>query len=387
MEILFYLSRRIRRSFWSILAIAAVIAALSMFSCVYSDTLLQKQMEIEAAYNALSVDVVISNIQGTKTTQLNIPDYYGELFCSDRDESLSPWLKNVRMVSRLSYGAAPGQEILGITHLSAAAKLSEMQGTVITLLCEEDDTLWQSSEKKCLVSYGMFQTLTPEEDGTYSMELSLSAFSRDGNSVSEVFQVVGYYSGDATEIYIPWQTSTALLKTLNGYYTIDSIRATVSDNRQLAALREVLYHSFSQVDPTAGTTDTGHFAATILDETLNQTVSPLKQNLHLLELLHPVVSGVAILISFGVCFYAVLTRRRELTALRFLGIRKRSIHGMVLSEIALCILAGVGVLLFVHTPIPAATITEIILSAFGGAFLSCVQTMKYTGISSIREAD
>lgn len=394
MDFLFYLSRRIRRSVWSVLTIAAVIAALSIFSCVYADSLLQKQAEIGGAYDALSVDVVISNIQGTKTDRLNIPANYAQLFFDDWDgtssqwqeNSLVPYLKDIRMVSRLYDGASPEKEILGITDPSAAPELSEMAGTVITMLGEEDG-LWQSSEKKCIVSYGLFQTLTPEENGSYTMEIFLSGTAQGGKTMTETFQVVGYYSGNGSQIYIPWKTSAELLRTLNGNYIIDSIRATVSDNRQIPQLQERLLRYFSEVNPTAGKDSGGHFAATVMDDTLNQTVSTLRQNLHILELLHPVITGVAILISFAVSFFAVLARKRELTALRFLGVGKGSVCGMVLAEIGMGVLAGDCTLLFLGTSIPAMTIAGIGLSAFVGGFLSCLQTMKKIGITSLREAD
>lgn len=291
------------------------------------------------------------------------------------------------MVSRLYDAVSPDKQILGITDLSAASNLSEISGNVITMLAEADDGLWQSSEKKCLVSQGLFKTLTPEDNGNYTIDLSVSASSQGGNSTTETFQIVGYYSGNGSEIYIPWKTSTELLKMLNGYYTIDSIRATVLDNRQISSLRDVLYRYFSEVDPTAGKDSAGHFAATVMDDTLNQTVSTLKQNLHILELLHPVITGVALLISFGVSFYAVLARKRELTALRFLGVRQRSVYGLVLSEIGIGVLVGDSVLLFLGASFPSMMLIGIVLSAFGGAFLSCLQTMKNIGITSLREVD
>lgn len=391
MEIFFYESRRIRRSFRSLLAIAAVIAALCGFSRVYSDALAQKQAEIEEAYDGLSVDVVISNIQGTKTGQLNIPDYYGALFFpgnpdEGQDASLAPYLKDICMVSHLYYDASSEKEIRGITDLSAAPELAEIEGTVITML-EQEDGLWQSSEKKCLVSYGRFQTLTPEANGNYRITLSVCPSSQGGNSITETFRVVGYYSGDASRIYIPWRTATALLKNCNGYYTIDSIRATVSDNRQIASLQDALSRYFSPVDPTAGTGEPGRFAATILDETLNQTIHSLKQNRNILKRLWPVVFCVAMLIAFGVSFYAVLTRKRELIALRFMGVRKSSVGAMVLGEIALSALLGVLAPVFFGKPAPTGTVIGALVSAFGGAVLSWVQTMKYMGITGMKEAD
>ncbi len=125
MEIIFCLSRRIRRSIWSVLVIAAVIAAPAVFSCVYSDALQQKQTQIEQAYDGISVDVVISNIQGTKTETLNVPDYLGELFLPQADDdssarqgeiiSAAKGVYNQRYIS--AYGSALGD--VGFVRLTA----------------------------------------------------------------------------------------------------------------------------------------------------------------------------------------------------------------------------------------------------------------------------
>lgn len=157
---------------------------------------------------------------------------------------------------------------------------------------------------------------------------------------------------------------------MQNYYTLESLSATVRDNKELERLREALAEKFSSVDPTATSSNT--FAVTIYDDTLRQTVNEFHANLQNLNRFLPLVIILACLLSGTTSFLYIHTRRRELVLLRQLGMSIKKLLFTLGLEMTLYILLGCGTALLLQgiRPYPYTLATMVWIGAFGGAYLN-----------------
>ena len=80
---MFYITRRIERNIVKGLAMSLLLGFLAWFICLFNGFVAQKQAEIDYAYEALPVSVVISNLQGSQTDDLLISEDVIDYFISD----------------------------------------------------------------------------------------------------------------------------------------------------------------------------------------------------------------------------------------------------------------------------------------------------------------
>lgn len=410
MAILYFLRCRLQRGFVGGIVLMLILFALSLFACIYSDNLQNKEQEINTAYEELPVEVVISNLQGNQTDSLHIPGYYSDLFLSERYSyrgelqpiAFSSYLTNLCIKSTLFYQSTTSlpvsnaeKKLVGITDVTAAKELQSIEGIVIDFFEKQDTTaFWHSDKASCIVSREQLKLLTTDEHGNYFITLTLLPNSSTAEGIVKTLPVAGTYSGSSPVIYLPWSTSTAFLTALKGSYTIDSISAIVKDNCKIPEFKILLERHFSEVDPAANYKQFGNisYAATIFDETLTQTVHSLTQNLRLLRLLQPILLCVEAAIAFISCFFFIHTRRRELITLRFLGVTKKAFFLILLLENLLWQLIGTIVAVLVHhfgsmLSTPVLIILGINLSALLGTTISGLLIIKRMGLYSIKEVE
>lgn len=357
----YLIKSRLQRGFAGGLVIAVILAVLSCFLGVYQDNIDNTAQKIDDAYAALPVRVVVSDITGTRTDGLRIPDHYGMWFTEAE-------CKEISKKSSLHY-SADGREgtLLGITNLESAPELADTEGITITYL----DTLdWTGNEAGCLVSKDLYHSLIPDEKGEYLLSLQLRIHQQDEKYIAFSLPVVGTYSGSGNSVYCPWTIVSTAQVSLQNYYTLESLSATVRDNKELERLREALAEKFSSVDPTATSSNT--FAVTIYDDTLRQTVNEFHANLQNLNRFLPLVIILACLLSGTTSFLYIHTRRRELVLLRQLGMSIKKLLFTLGLEMTLYILLGCGTALLLQgiRPYPYTLATMVWIGAFGGAYLN-----------------
>ena len=397
----YYLLCRIRHGFLSGALIAVVIAVLSVFSFLYANNMERKKQELEDTYNNLPVEVVISNLSGTQTDSLNIPNHLANLFVANayyyqgelQKLPFSAYTKDVALKSSLLYSGEDGQAmpLVGITTVSKEKALQPEEGIFLTFLDGEDDAFLQTDRECCIVPESIFQTLLPDENGLFYVEIFVRS-SSNGPKLHKSLQVTGYYSGKNQTIYIPWKLSTQWLTELDGCYLVDSIRATIRDNRLIPEYNEILARHFEKVDPTASPKGNGGFAAEVLDEKLNSTVKNLKQNMETLSFLHPVVLCILFGISAVTCFFSCYVRKRELAGMRFLGVPARNVFALMIAETLIWTGAGSSIALLLQKclsqyPSDILAAGGICVAAILGTAVSGCVVLQNIGINSLKEAE
>ena len=209
---------------------------------------------------------------------------------------------------------------------------------------------------------------------------------------------MGYYSGEGERVYCSWSAIAALYRELGKNIQGDSLSATVRDNRKLEEFRELLGRYFGKVDPAGRPQKTEsthhvenyyHFAATVHDETLRQTLNELNRNLLTLRRLLPLVPALEWAVAFAACAAWIQARRRELAVARSLGARKREVLAMLLAETLFWSLVGMALALVLPSGASPAygAMAGVVLAAVAGVLASGAAAIGSKGTRAIKEVE
>ena len=71
----FYEKTRLRRGVWQTVSVVLLIGFLYSFFAFFEGFIRQKEQDIDSAYSTIPVIIVVSNLTGTQTDNLEIADY------------------------------------------------------------------------------------------------------------------------------------------------------------------------------------------------------------------------------------------------------------------------------------------------------------------------
>lgn len=347
------------------LFIAALLAAWSLFV----RTIDQKKQDIQDAYDTIPVYIILSNIAGTCTDGLEIPDYWVEYFISEsysyqgfeQDQAISSYVENVQIKTTLYYKLNPSnaeptggtfpvnQKLIGITCMSAAGA-GEALSSKVDFLPGYDESFLGTDEHVCIVSEKTAAMMNEEN----SIHLAIQASPVGDKALDLSLNVIGVHHSNDDFIYCPWQLAVDCQIALEGHYTADSLRARVRDNTELSEFCQILSRHFCDVTPSGKAPEMHDspvlthyaYAAIIQDEELNCSLHDLNKSLRMLELIRTPLLIVVILL--GACMGALFahSQGRALKIARMLGtstIQILSILGIeLLGWLPLGLLLGIG---------------------------------------------
>ena len=416
MAILFYIRTRLRRGLLQSVSILLLFSILLAFFSFFEGFLSKKEQELDAAWNAVPVTVTVSNLTGTKTEDLDIHGYLVNYFLSDRyffegqeqPRAFSSYFQNVQVTGKVYYSFggpwSDSQKLVGMTEAAAEAAFSPMEKGHISFFPGYDQKLFSGADPFCVVPKAVLEKLTPEDDGRYFLSLQFRMTPTDQPDKPTAvrrLEVVGTCPTEDDAIYCPWSLLAGLQEELDGKVTAGSVSAAVRDNRELDEVRTLLLRHFAEVDPSGRRTEVpGNtalfyfpFAITVHDETLRGALNTLNRNLRTLYALRPVFAVVECLILFAAAFFFVFARRRELAAARSLGTRRTQVLGIVLSEMTLLLLLGLGFGLLTVRIVPLLAVLRwsvpglLFLAAETGAAVACLAASGKTGVRILREEE
>lgn len=372
--------------------LAALVFALAL--CLLHRSAGQMSRQIEAVYDNLEVRCAVTNLTGTQSDALDLPDWVlcvfdQELAGKDYNShlSLSAYVRDVQC--RCSVVCTSPQNnvrytLSGISGLGAEGALLPSAGAVIRWQDGYSEDFFQGNENALLLPAELEAQLTDEE-GQIVLEVGGGE-----EPVVVSFQVAGVYTGGAGRLYCPWKVGRDLCVRANGYLRLDSVSAAIRNNRRIEEFWEN-QASRCFVKPSkdgkpvpwdaSPIYQTYPYALAIYDDTLVKTVEQLQRNRQLLQ----IVSGLILAASFGVsAVYSFLTlrhRRRELKLQYILGQKPEDIlccalleHGM------LCLIGavmGVGIFCFALRDAPhLVAVIAFWFASLGGTALAYLLTMR-----------
>lgn len=357
MKLLFFLVINIKRNIMQQTVVVLLLCSLCCFACFYTGYVECKEKELEGAYESIPVEIVVSNIQGTQTNNLNIPEYIFSAFTSEegiyQNKSLLPYLEDVVLRSSLFYSvnvknephvvenSKRSQRLVGISSIEAAPELDTTEGIEIIIFEPYTLELLSTSDPVCIVSNKFLEQLNIGNNGCYEIRLNVHWSIDALNTESIVLKVIGCYSGESNVIYCSWDTVAYLQNLLDGEVIVDSMSATVSDNRKLNDIRQILALHFAEVDPSgepkekidSPVLEYYQFAATIYDKTFRNTINELTRNLRMLHRINPIIHTIELVSSAVLCFFFTILQRKEFTLMRALGTTRRLVISIGVLEI------------------------------------------------------
>lgn len=414
MIVFFYEKARLKRGVWQTVSIVLLIAFLCAFFALFNGFIHQKERDMDSVYTAIPVTVVVSNLTGTQTDELEITDYIINYFLSDQyahggelqEKAFSSYVKNVCLKASVYYSHGTGfsnlQKLSGITSTEATPELASVSGNPITYLAGYDESIFSSNKAVCVVSTAVAEELSQNADnnGNVILTVQMSPATTGEASAQISFEIAGTFPSESQTIYCPFSCVAAAQTELDGKVMGDSLSATVRDNHDLDEFRQILMRHFAEVDPSGHREEISNspalryqqFAITVHDETLRATLNALNRNLQALYRLKPIFACIEVMIGAAAGFFYIHIRKREFAIARSLGTKRRETVMMAFGEVCVMFLLGLvlgsAVLLFAQeVAIHYAMAAAIFLATSAGAIVACLMATGKNGIRILREVE
>ena len=248
-----YFFKQMRKRTGLCLVVVLTALAFSLALCMLQRSRGQMAARIEEVYDNLEVRCSVTNLTGTQSDRLNLPEWVLRLFTTgmttgnfQEDGLFTPHVRDVQVRSTV-YCTQPGgtvpHALSGITGLAADSALQPDSGCTI---------LWREGFDASVFQGRGYSLLLPEElaawedeDGYVTLEFSPSS----GETEQHRFLVVGTYAGGAGRLYCPWWVARQLCLDVYGAITMDSLSAAMADNRRIDQFWDE-YGSRYFVEPT-----------------------------------------------------------------------------------------------------------------------------------------
>lgn len=349
-----YLWKRLRRRpglSLSGLILGGLLCFLLVFLTGYQESQQTELTEIKSQYDILCR---VTDRKGTKSTGLRQKSDTAAFVLDQSEAGLGRYIRDVRITKEFVYTAhGPSVEgmLVGVTSERCAPDLDPEQGGAVTLstedfyeqdgyLCILPESLYREMEEDVLTLHIQDPYVDPQFYAVY------------GTGTVE-FQVVGWYSGGGTNIYMSFAASQRLADDYSGgLRSFDSMEFYAADNENLDAIWEASAYHFGPVDPASTFPRLG---LTIHDEQYRATVAALEQNIERTGHLLPLVAVLGLGMGFLISFLATRGEKRTYALMRTLGMTGGRLFLSVMREqIVLQFLAAVVIAVAMGKPKPAA---------------------------------
>ena len=365
-----YLLRRMRRrkKMCVVVGLSSFIAGVLVFGFHLGSLSMARQVE-EVVDNSV-VTCSVTNLTGTQTDGLMLPDWAASLFQETTSESVFvpktsflDYVKDVRMKFSMEadspYGAV---QLFGVTTVFADRSIVSQNNT-IDWVEGIDDSIFESDAEVCVVSDDLYALL--QQDGEEQITLTMkSRYNKDRTS-DLTLMIAGVLHGKTSAIYCPWIPASRVCLDLNGTLNVDCISATFIDNHKIDEFREKCAKVyFASVDPRGVSQpweaspiyDSYPFALEVYDRTMNETVATLEHGMLAFRICQ--IAVIVLTLSFGFITgnLSVKHRQKELALQNVLGVSRSGIFAEIFAEYILlsllCLALGVAALAAVFRETP-----------------------------------
>lgn len=390
----FFTQMRRRFGLCLVTVLTGLVFALAL--CLVHRSADQMLRQIEEVYDNLEVRCTVTNLTGTQSDELKLSDWVLGVFDQglagknySSDLSMAEYVRDIQC--RCSVVCTFPQNnirytLSGVNDIGADNALQQSAGCMIWWRDGYNEGVFQSGENVLLLPVELEEQMA-DEDGQIVLEVGGGE-----DPVTVSFQVAGVYSGGAGRLYCPWTVGRDLCVRVNGYLWLDSVSATIRDNRRIDEFWETQASRCFVKPSKEGTPvlwegspiyQTYPYALAVYDDTLVKTVEQLQRNRQLLR----IVSGLILAASFGASavysFLALRHRRRELKLQHILGQKPVDILRCALLEHGILCLIGVviGIGIFCLAVRDAPDLAAVIafwFASLGGTALAYLLTMRKT---------
>ena len=362
MMILNYLGKRLQRHMREALfSVLTVVVTVLLLLGLYHYRMAQQE-RLDDVYEHFEIRCTVTNVSGSRKTELDIASGYLDLF--EEGGTLFPHVKDVFLLRQLSdaklltssdSGTATGKGIsLYMTNDPQAS--AYLENAVIRYEDGCGSESFRGDEAVCIVT----ESLADQIGASGTIRL----YSPAGETEA---RVIGTYLGEKDTVFISWQPMAEQLIRKDISAAANSMSFTVSDNRRLGEVKQLLRDFFV---PASYTNKTANMHGLIIDDSLFiDTVVVLERNLALMRVVQVMFYVLTVGISFLVAYLGIRGRRLELAVMRSMGTRSLAIYTEVLSEHILFFVMGASVACLLGFLL-GLSMTQSILSTVG-VFMIC----------------
>lgn len=324
--------RHIREALFSILTVAVTV--LLLLGLYHYRTI--QQEKLDNTYDHFEIRCTVTNISGSRKTDLDIASGYlglfeegGTLFPHVNDVFLLRQLSGAKLLSSPDSEASAGKAIsLYMTNDPQASVY--LEDAVIRYEDGYDSESFRSGEAICIVTESL--------SGQIGADGTVRLYASEGETVA---QVVGMYLGEKDTVFVSWQPMAVQLARKDISAAANSMSFTVSDNRRLGEVKQLLRDYFV---PASYTNKSSNMHGLIIDDNLFiDTVVVLERSLALLGVVCWLIYVLSVGISFLIVFLGIRGRKLELAVMRSLGTRSIALYAEVLCENLFIFLPGAAV--------------------------------------------
>ena len=359
-----YTMQRIKRQPLAAVLLFGLNFVAALLLCILHISSIRLSEQIDAVYDNTAITCQVSNITGTQTDDLRLPEWVIRVFMGkssvpnssgvsyrdDEDaERFRTYISEVyAKVSVKGQFCGNQVNVVGITDMEAERALQEEYGCYIDWQASFGDSIFSGADAYCIVPETMLPALSEPE----SIEIR---FQSAEQTVTKELLVVGTHTGIDNAIYCPWEITTQINQELDGAIHADAITAVLRDSRAVPAFWEEAAGKYF-VEPNAKGELTvwedspvyNHFPYALLvnDDVLEQTVSGLQNNLSIFRLCTTAIVALSLILGLVAGHLIVRQRIKTLALQRILGQSNGYIFAETWLELtaitAVGIIAGMG---------------------------------------------
>ncbi len=355
-----YMLQRIKRRPVATFLLLGLNFIAALLLCLLHISSNRLNCQIDSVYENAVITCQVSNLTGTQTDDLRLPEWIIRIFLgkenvpnssgvfySDEENAAKfrSYISDVYVkVSVKGKLQGSNVEVVGITSLKADRALQEEFGCYIDWKEPFDETIFSGADAYCIVPKSLLSAFTEQD----SIVLS---FKRTGQEpVTKEFLIVGTHTGKDNTIYCPWSITTEINQEIDGTLHADSITAVLSNSRSVPVFWEnAACHYFVEPNAKGELTvweeshvyDYFPYALLVNDDMLEETVSELQNNLLVFRLCTVTIVVLSLILGFVVGHLIVRQRTKTLALQRILGQSNGNIFAETYLELTSVTAAGI----------------------------------------------
>ncbi len=339
------LLKRLLRRPWLSLTGFLINGALCLLLCLLVVHLDRQETHLEEIRGSYEIRAVVSDLRGTKTDRLFLSHRYTD-FLQDEQNGLGAYIRDLLLTKSFDLKATFGVgKAIGVSSERCASPLDPKAGGA---WYAEVEDFFGSSERICLVS-----EVSYEQNAGQELTVNLKdSYAVEGGAGDFPFNVVGWYKGEGTDIYIPYPASQNIAGHLAEAASTDSASFTVKDNTKIDEMLAVAAKMFEQVDPSS--TETGSFALTVHDRQYKATIATMEQNIRRTAYLFPLLALLCLSVGFLIGILGTRRETRTYALMRTLGVSGFGLfYSVLIEQMIMPVLAALLVGAVLMRPLPA----------------------------------
>lgn len=340
-----YLFKHLLRKPWNTVSSIVFCTAICCLICFLSTYAENQEKELKNVQENMAIKCVVTNARGNQTTELGIRAKYIN-FVMDESSPFHKYVKDIETTKEF-YDGNSGIDYIGISSETCSDDLNPaMGGSYVT-----DIDFMNSSDFVCIVPESQYEALNGK---TLTVDIYDPRARNEDMSIRHKvydFQVVGYYPGDSSTVYIPIKTAINMASSIamNGNYKIEEMSFTVKDNTLLDEMKKAALDVFVEAKPENDRISV-YFALVFYDSNYLTTVSTLKQSIESTKFLVPFIMLLGLGLGFIISFLSTRSENRRYALMRAIGMTKGKLFFSVLREQSVI-------------PLTVAVLTAIIFTA------------------------